>query len=269
MSESLLGMWRRLRTLCDTLALWYGLALLGAICLSWCALAAILHPLLPRRWGRPIGRFAIMAGFRIYLRALRLTGQLRCDLSALDALKGERSLVIACNHPCLLDAVLLVSRLPNAVCIMKADLVDNIFLGAGARLAGYMRNDSAHGMVRLAVAELREGAQLLVFPEGTRTARAPVNPFKPGFALMARKAGVPIQSVFIETDSPYLSKGWPLFKRPAMPIAYRVRLGRRFDPPQDITAFMAEFERYYAQQLLGAKFGELEQVPVGADPRSA
>ena len=42
---------------------------------------------------------------------------IRCDLGALDALRDERSLLVACNHPTLMDAVLLVSRLPRAAAI--------------------------------------------------------------------------------------------------------------------------------------------------------
>ena len=67
--------------------------------------------------------------------------------------------------------------------------------------------------------------------------------------LIAKHAKVPVQTLLIETDSPFLSKGWPLFKRPELPITYRVRLGRRFDPPADVPAFTAELDRYYRQEL--------------------
>ena len=99
---------------------------------------------------------------------------------------------------------------------MKAKIWDNPVLGGGARLAGYIRNDSPRGMVRQAASELRAGHSLLVFPEGTRTRSRPVNRFKGGFALIAKRAGAPVQTVFIETDSPFLGKGWPAFKRPAL-----------------------------------------------------
>ena len=111
---------------------------------------------------------------------------------------------------------------------MKAKIWDNPVLGGGARLAGYIRNDSPRGMVRQAASELRAGHCLLVFPEGTRTRSRPVNRFKGGFALIAKRAGAPVQTVFIETDSPFLGKGWPAFKRPRFPVVYRVRLGERF-----------------------------------------
>ena len=68
---------------------------------------------------------------------------------------------------------MIVSRLPNAVCVMKAELMDNILFGAAARLARYIRNDAPLAMIRDAREELRRGAQLVIFPEGTRTARFP------------------------------------------------------------------------------------------------
>jgi hypothetical protein len=67
--------------------------------------------------------------------------------------------------------------------------------------------------------------------------------------LIAKHANVPVQTLVIETDSPFLSKGWPLFRRPTLPITYRVRLGKRFDPPADVPAFTAELDLYYRQAL--------------------
>jgi 1-acyl-sn-glycerol-3-phosphate acyltransferase len=99
------------------------------------------------------------------------------------------------------------------------------------------------------VAELGRGSQLLIFPEGTRTVQQPVNPFKGGFALIAKQAAVPVQTVFIETNSPYLSKGWSIFQMPELPLFYRVRLGRRFTVTDNIKVFNQELEEYFAQEL--------------------
>jgi 1-acyl-sn-glycerol-3-phosphate acyltransferase len=231
-------------------ALYVGLGLLGLICLTWTPFAMLLHPLLPRRSGGRVGRVAITLGFRIYINCLAALRACRFDFGELDALRGEPAMIIAPNHPCLLDAVLIISRLP-VTCVMKAELMQNLFLGAGARLAGYIRNDSLRGMVSRAADSLRQGSHLLMFPEGTRSTRFPVNRFVGAIGLMARAAGVPVQTVFIDTDSPYLSKGWPLFRKPALPITYRIRLGRRFDAPKNVHAFVAELEAYYVGELTG------------------
>ena len=66
----------------------------------------------------------------------------------------------------MLDALIVVARLPRGVCIMKAELLRNIFLGAGARLARYIRNDSGRRMVRDAVTSLKEGGAARALPGG-------------------------------------------------------------------------------------------------------
>ncbi len=230
-------------------ALWAGLGLLGAISLAWSLLAAPLYYLLPRRWGKPLGRWAIMTNLQIYLGALALMGACRFDIRGLDDLRGESPLVIAPNHPSLLDALLVLSRLPNLTCIMKADILDNMFLGVAARLAGYIRNDTQHGMIKQAVAELTRGSHLLLFPEGTRTNQWPINPCTPSAALISRRAKAPIQTLFIETDSAFLGKGWSLWRRPMLPVTFRARLGRRFDPPDQSRNFTSELEAYFREEL--------------------
>lgn len=259
---------RWLHRLYEYFALWFGLVLLGAISLTWTLLAVPLYYVLPKRWAVPLGRWASTTGFRIYLGALSLIGACRFDLSALDSLRDEGPMIVAPNHPCLLDALMVISRLPNMACIMKVDIVDNVFLGAGARLAGYIRNDAQLSMIRQSVAELKSGSQLLIFPEGTRTTRWPVNACKGTAALIASRARVPIQTVFIETDSAYLGKGWPLFRRPPMPITYRIRLGRRFAPPEKAGTFTEDLERYFIDELRDAPHFLPPDAPQAAESRA-
>jgi 1-acyl-sn-glycerol-3-phosphate acyltransferase len=180
---------------------------------------------------------------------MKSSGIITCDLAALDRLAGQTPLVIAANHPTLLDVILIVSRLPRVVCTAKAGLLDNFFVGASARLAGYIRNDAATPLVREGIRQLGSGRQLLVFPEGTRSGGGTVGPFKPGFALMAQYAGAPIQTVFIETNSHFLGKGWPLWRKPAFPLSYRVRLGPVLDVSGDVRTFVAELHGFYQHEL--------------------
>ena len=231
------------------LVIYSGLLVFGLMCLIWSGVAALLCHLLSEARGRGFGRRVTSCGFRCYLGLLTLTGAFRFDLRALDALREAGPLIIAPNHPSLLDAVMVLSRLPNVACIMKAGLIDNPIYGASARLAGYIRNDDFIGGVTQAVESLRAGGQLLVFPEGTRTTRAPVNPLMGGAALVSKRSGVPIQTVLIETTSPFLSKGWRLHRIPSLPVCYRVRLGRRFMPKDDLRETIAELEAYLASEL--------------------
>jgi len=227
------------------LALYAQLLLLGTMSLSWNLIAMLLYPVLPADWGRALGRRVIAYAYRLFWTGASLTGMMRIDASCLDAMRNERGLIFVANHPTMLDALLLVARLPRSACIMKADLMRNVFLGAGARLARYIRNDSARTMVRLAVEDLRNGGQLVIFPEGTRTVTPPLDSFRPGVTLIAKLARAPIQTVFIETDSPYLAKGWPLWRLPPLPIVFTLRLGQRFAPSQDSDALLAQLEHYF------------------------
>jgi len=242
-------MLRPLRTTYEYFALYSSLTLLGFICLTWSVFALPLYFILSRRLGTAVGRRGIMSGFRLYAWSLSITRAYRLDVSAIDSLRGGPPLILAPNHPSLIDALLILTRHPNIVCVMKAELMNNAFLGAGSRLARYVRNESSRQMVKESVAHLKDGAVLLLFPEGTRTRHSPLNPLVGSVGLIAKHAGVPVQTLIIETDSPFLSKGWPLFRRPSLPITYTVRLGKRFPPPQDVARFTAELDAYYRTEL--------------------
>ena len=246
-------MLNRMRLLFESIALFASLTLLGTICVLWTVFALPLLLVLPDGAGTACGRWGILVGFRFYVWTLRFSGAYRMDLSALDALRNEKSVILAPNHPSLIDALLIIAHNRRVACVMKSALMNNVFLGAGARLARYIRNEPTRRMISEAAAELARGGIVLLFPEGTRTRIAPLNPLTASVGIIAKRAGSPIQTLLIEQDSGFLGKGWSLFKRPSLPIRYRMRLGRRFDPPTDVREFTAELERYFRSELPGPR----------------
>jgi 1-acyl-sn-glycerol-3-phosphate acyltransferase len=227
-----------------------GLSALAVICLGWLPFALLFNPLLSKARGQRWGRYMIMDGFRTYTNFLERFCRCRFDLSELEQLNGQGAMILAPNHPSLLDAVLILSRMPTAVCVMKASLMDNILFGAAARLARYIRNTTPLEVILGAREELQAGAPVLIFPEGTRTTRWPIDPCVPSLGLLARRAGVPVQTLLIEFSTPYLGKDWPLFRRPALPLTCRIRLGKRFPPPTvSPDLFAAELEAYFKGEL--------------------
>jgi 1-acyl-sn-glycerol-3-phosphate acyltransferase len=230
-------------------AFYLALLHLGAMSLTWNLVCVLLYPFLSREQGTIVGRAAISSVYRGFWACLVWTGVMRLDYSALDVLNDDAGLIIAANHPSALDALLVVARIPRGVCIMRASLMRNPFLGAGARLARYIRNDPPWGMVRGAVRNLQNGGQLVMFPEGTRTIAPPVNKFLPGITLLAHLAKVPIQTVIIDAESPYLGKGWPIWRPPHFPMVFRVRLGERFAPEADYAGLLKRLETYFQHEL--------------------
>lgn len=222
-----------------------GLALASMV---WNFLAYGLRFLLPRAQAVAIGRRAIAKGYQFFWDCAQGLGLMELDTSCLDAIRDEPRLIIAANHPNMMDAMLIVGRLPRSFCIMKSALLRNPFLAAGAQLAGYVPNDTPFQVVHGTVRALREGGQLVVFPEGTRNRSEHLLPFMSGFAAIACHAEAPIQTVLIHTDSPYLTKGWPIWKKPAFPVRVSLRLGSRFEPVVPYIELRQRVELYFAER---------------------
>ena len=224
---------------------------LGAMSLGWNLLALLLRWLLPRRIAGELGRAAISFMYRCCWASAERLGLMEVDASALDALRDEPGgLIVAANHPTMLDALLVVARLPRGVCVMKAELLRNLFLSRGARLAQYIRNDVGRGMVRDAVQTLREGNQLVLFPEGTRTVAAPINPFKPGITLIvaprARADPGGRHRELLAVSDQGLAAPQGAAGAGAHPPAPR----RALSPPRPtIARMLRRLERYFAEEL--------------------
>ncbi len=213
-----------------------------------------LHLILPRRVGEKIGRTLLHQLFRKFVVFLRLSDLVRSDLTALDSLKNIRHPFIAApNHTSLWDAVFIIARLPQAICVMKKAILQNLVLGGGARLAGYIANDGMTRMIRQASESVSRGGQLLLFPEGTRThpdARW-INPLKGGCAIIAIQAQVPVYPIFIRSNTRFLQKGWPLWRRPVFPIQLRIDIGEPLipEPGESSQAFTRRLAAVYEHEL--------------------
>src|SRR5258705_1108932 len=100
---------RILKITYEYFALYSSLALLGLICLAWSIFAVPLYFILPARAGTTVGRFGIMAGFRIYSRSFSLTRPYHFDFRALHTFRGGPPLIPAPKHPALIDPCLILN----------------------------------------------------------------------------------------------------------------------------------------------------------------
>ena len=243
-----------LRLPLDCVAMACGILYWGVFGLGVTLLAGPLFLLLPREAGRRLGRWLHHVLFRCFVGYLHLTGLVKTDLRPLDALRRATGpIIVAPNHTSLWDAVFIIARLPSAVCVMKKSILCNPFLGGGARLSGYIANSSITRMIRDAAGSLSGNSQLILFPEATRTRPHErwINPIKGGCALIACRSGAPVYPVFIRSDTRFLQKGWPIWKRPVFPIHLAFEVGAPLRPEKDESPmeFTLRLQAVFEQEL--------------------
>jgi long-chain acyl-CoA synthetase len=74
------------------------------------------------------------------------------------------------------------------------------------------REAGARQTLRYAGELLSEGFSILIFPEGSRTDRGEIKPFRPGIGMMASKLGVPVVPVRLEGLDRVLHHTWKMAK---------------------------------------------------------
>lgn len=168
--------------------------------------------------------------FRFYIGMLQWLGIMKLEVTGARALVDGKGRMIIANHPTLLDVVILMSLVPRAQCIVKAELWRSRYLGGVMRWAGYIRNDlEPEALLAACKQAMVAGKSLIIFPEGTRSRPGEGLQFRRGFANIALLAEAEIQLVTIDCRPIMLSKGDPWWKIPAKRSLFRVTVGERLD----------------------------------------
>lgn len=117
------------------------------------------------------------------------------------------------NHQSYFDIFALLAYVPvDFKFLMKEELMKIPFLGAAMRRAGYIgieRRDPRKGLrsMRRAAERIRNGASVVVFPEGTRSVDGRLLPFKKGGFTLALRSGCDIVPVSIRDSYRIVRKG--------------------------------------------------------------
>lgn len=157
----------------------------------------------------------------------------------------EGPVVVIGNHPSLIDVTAVISAWPQLVCVashrhFKSPLVGRLLSYCGYINSGDAGLFSAATVVTNSVEALKNGAQILIFPEGTRSPKNGMHAFRQGAFEMAARAGVPIQPVFITMDPPTLMRGQGWWEVPQRMAKLKVTPLPLIPPPHEDPAAMAE-----------------------------
>jgi len=183
----------------------------------------------------------------------RLVGVLEIDFGRLPGLASKRGIIITANHPTYLDAVFMISQLPNVFCLAKADVISNPWVSMMVRSAGYECNKETSQLIENCTTRLKNGENLLIFPEGTRTTTPPIGKLKRGFAHMAINGMAPVVTVVVSTfNGTYLRKGHSFLSLPqSLPLKYQFTVSAEFqpDPIETSHSFLMKIQKHYQTQL--------------------
>ena len=141
-----------------------------------------------------------------------------------ERLSRNAGLVLA-THPTLLDVVFLLSRMPQADCIVKAEAWRNPFLRPVVAAAGYVPNTGGTSVVEACAARLRAGRAVIVFPEGTRSPATDLGPFKRGAARIALRSGGDVTPVLIRCEPSALRKDQRWWDVPNAKLVFTLDVG--------------------------------------------
>jgi 1-acyl-sn-glycerol-3-phosphate acyltransferase len=205
-------------------------------------------------------RRIIRESFKGYLKTLEFLGllQIKCgDLSSLQEMKG---CLVICNHPTLIDVVVIMSQLKNVQCVVKSKLWENPFIGGVVRAAGYIRNDiNPETFLKECQEHLTRGENIIIFPEGTRSIPGQPMELRRGFANLALAARANIQALLMDCHPVSLIKGQKWYKIPPKRIVFHLQVGGFFpienylqdNQPRSlrVRALFRDVQQYYNRYL--------------------
>lgn len=134
---------------------------------------------------------------RIWARSLLAAAGVRVIVHHPERMAGDAPRVFASNHVSWFDVFTLAALLPRYKFVGKAELFRIPLFGRAAHAAGMIsiereNRKAAFQSYALAAERIREGASVVVCPEGTRGREYALRPFKKGPFVLAIAAQVPV-----------------------------------------------------------------------------
>lgn len=186
-----------------------------------------------REWRGRAARYGIHLGARMFFGGMEALGLLTVRGSAARGMLSGRPAIFVANHPSMLDALLLLARVPQGVCIMKGSLIRTPIVSAFAKMAGYIWQQTPEQVIRVASDRLAQGVSLVIFPEGTRSPAGGLGEIRRGACRLAIETGQPLHVLGIRMKPVILGRGQRWWVPPAFPVRYELdRLGTLREEPE-------------------------------------
>lgn len=139
---------------------------------------------------------------RLWCRILLRAAGVRVRLHNAERMTRDEPRIYVGNHVSWFDIFVLASLLPHYKFVAKAELARIPIFGRAARAAGMIfiereNRKAAFVSYDQAAAQIKRGASVVVFPEGTRGREYALRPFKKGPFVLAVAAQVPLVPMII------------------------------------------------------------------------
>ena len=114
--------------------------------------------------------------------------------------------IFASKHESALETYAYTGIIKNSVFVLKKELTYVPIFGWGQALYGMIPVDrgagakAMKGMLKTAKERIKEGRNLVIFPEGTRCKHLQVKGYKSGIVFLAEGLGLPVVPVALNTD---------------------------------------------------------------------
>jgi len=156
-----------------------------------------------------LGSPLLLGPRRLQRRGMRLMAQVlvwimgwtvgvKIRVTGREHLPVEGPALIAAKHQSAFDTVIWFTLVPDVAYVMKRELFRIPFYGWFARRAPMIGVDRDGGgqamrqMMREAQALARQGRQIVIFPEGTRSSPGQRVPYQPGIVALASTLKLPV-----------------------------------------------------------------------------
>jgi 1-acyl-sn-glycerol-3-phosphate acyltransferase len=175
--------------------------------------------------------------------AVRIICGIRLEVTGLERIPPGAAL-ISSRHQSAFDTFVWLTLLPQCCYVLKQELMRVPLFGSLIAATGMIPidRDAGTAAIRILLREsdraVREGMQIVIFPEGTRSEPGKPEPLQPGILALAARTGLPI--IPVSTDSG-LCWGRRAFRK--RPGTIHIVIGDPIPPTADRRALARDLER--------------------------